>query len=73
MLKATRLELGCEKQHIPWPQGQNVFMEGSAMAGEGKRVPRHAVIKERESDEVQSPPACSAQPAELGVLGRAWH
>ena len=33
---------------IPWPEGEKVFRDGSARAAEGKRVTRHAALKERE-------------------------
>lgn len=57
-IQVTQLQTqpGGDSGDIAWPEAENVFVDGSSRAAEGKRVPRHAVIEERESDKAQVTP-----------------
>lgn len=59
-------------QDIPWPEGENVYVNGSSKVIEGKRFTGYSVVNKKQLKEGgRLPPTWSAQTAELYVLVRA--
>ena len=73
-IQVTDLQTRARKdlRDTPWPEGENVFIDGSSRVIGGKRFTGYSVVNGRQLKEGgRLLPTCSAQTAELCALVRA--